>query len=511
VSPKTLRALIYNRVSADASGRRVSVDSQDRENRAWCTREGWNVAATITDNDRSASRFAGREREGYAQVKTALAGRTHGRIDVLVCWESSRAQRGLGDYTVVRDLCDQHGVLFAYGGRAYDLRDLNDRLATGLHALMDEQEAEKIRNRILRSHRDSVLRGTPRGVTPYGYQRNYDPHSGRMVGQSPHPDTAPIVREIADRILRGDTLYAVAQDLNRREVTTPRGHRDRQAGLNIERPGWSSSMIRNLMAKQSLAGIRTHHGHVTGEATWPALISPDRWTAVQAVLADPGRARAQTGRAPRYLLSGIAECAVCGAWLRPLTNRGRGTYVCAGATPTSPKGHVARLRRPLDVMVTAVLLDRLSRPTFLAWYTDLIGAEDGVDEGVREAQAELSALEGRLTLLEESLADPEGITPARFAKAEADLTPKIADARRRTTPGQADPLVLEVAGPDAVATWERWSTSGLLSRQRQVARALLRVVVDRNNGPRGSHEFDVSSVALSWRGRRGLVAVEDEV
>ncbi|HVL85053.1 MAG TPA: recombinase family protein, partial [Pseudonocardia sp.] len=59
------RAIIYTRVSSDPSGRRVSVASQEAENRAFCQRQGWTVVDVVTDNDRSASRFAVQQREGY--------------------------------------------------------------------------------------------------------------------------------------------------------------------------------------------------------------------------------------------------------------------------------------------------------------------------------------------------------------------------------------------------------------------------------------------------------------
>src|SRR5688572_5231111 len=100
--PAPLRALIYNRVSSDPSGRGLSVASQETENRAYCQREGWRVVAAVTDNDLSASAWATKSRPGFTEVQRRIVA---GDVDVLVCWEASRAYRDLAAYTLLRELC----------------------------------------------------------------------------------------------------------------------------------------------------------------------------------------------------------------------------------------------------------------------------------------------------------------------------------------------------------------------------------------------------------------------
>jgi DNA invertase Pin-like site-specific DNA recombinase len=74
------RALIYTRVSKDKRQGR-SVEEQEAECRRVCDHEGWRIADVLTDNDRSASRYASRSRPAWEQVKHRIA--TDG-IDVLV-------------------------------------------------------------------------------------------------------------------------------------------------------------------------------------------------------------------------------------------------------------------------------------------------------------------------------------------------------------------------------------------------------------------------------------------
>lgn len=488
-----LRALIYNRVSADPAGNRVSVASQDEENRAFCARQHWEVVGTITDNDRSASRFAVREREGYARVRATLAGTTSlGRIDVLVAWESSRAQRDLADYVTLRDLCVTYDVLFAYKGRVYDMRQGDDRFATGIDALVDEREAERIRERTLRGHRTSVAQGKPRGFAPYGYRREYDLATGRLLRQVPDPPTAAVVAELVRRLLGGATLYELAKDLNARGEPTPRQQHDRRRDRDVARPGWSSSQIRHLLSKPSLMGIRTHHGLPTGDATWEPIVDPADWARVQALLADPQRAAAARGVEVAHLMSGIAECGVCGGWLRPLTNRGRPTYVCGGVVPTAERGHVSCPRPALDELVTETVLAFAERGDIL---TRLVADErDGGDETAAAAAREAATLQARLDAFIASAADG-GVTPQALAMLEARLRPQIEDARRRAVPRSAPPVLAALTGADVRAAW----AGGLdLTGRRQVIRHLMRVIV-RRAPVRGAQRFDPSRVQIVWR------------
>src|SRR5262245_18581041 len=66
--PPVTRALIYTRVSQDRKKRGRSVAEQEAECRAVCEAEGWHVLDVLTDNDRSASRYATRGRPAWDEV-----------------------------------------------------------------------------------------------------------------------------------------------------------------------------------------------------------------------------------------------------------------------------------------------------------------------------------------------------------------------------------------------------------------------------------------------------------
>jgi site-specific DNA recombinase len=481
------RAVIYNRASADKTGQRVSVRSQETENRAWCDREDWEVAAVVSDSDRSATRFATRDREGYREVRDGLAGGRWGRVDVLVMWESSRGQRRLDGYLELRDLCETYDVRLAYRGRIYNLAEGDDRFSTGLDALLDEREAERVRDRIERSHRASVAEGKARGGIPYGYRRTYSPGTRRMERQVPDPRTKAVVAGIVADLLAGRTLHEIASRLNCDRVVTPQGERALRRGAEPSGQ-WTSSMIRNMLSKRSLIGERTHRGVVTGPAEWEPIVDPPDWRAVQALLGDPSRVRHHGGRDARWLLSGIAECAVCGAWLRPMRLRGRMTYACAGVVPTAPKGHVSRDAAALDAVVVLHVVQRLSAQSFLV---DLAGHRAGARTEAARARMEVDGLEAELASW--IVAAREGrVSASSFAAIEPGLQDKLEQARAQMVSAAEVPeVVLGIAGGDAARKWD----DADLDTQRRTVRAMLRVRVHRTTVP-GSSRFDLSSIEL---------------
>src|SRR5215218_7664021 len=174
------RAVIYTRVSSDPHDRGRSVDEQEQDCRAVCRHNGWDVARVFSDNDRSASRYATKTRPEHGKLIGFIES---GGADVLVTWESSRAQRDLDAYTKLRRLCERHGILWSYQGRVYDMGESTDRFSTGLDALLAERESDETRKRVLRAVRANAEKGRPHGKLLFGYRREYDPVKSELIGQ----------------------------------------------------------------------------------------------------------------------------------------------------------------------------------------------------------------------------------------------------------------------------------------------------------------------------------------
>lgn len=490
------RAGQYLRVSVDKSGRARSNDEQQRDNERDAAAENWRMVKTYRDPDRSASRYATKAREDYDLLLRDIARR---EIDLLYLWEPSRGSRRVSEWVTLIELAEAKHVLIRVTshGRTYDPANPRDRRSLLEDAVDSEYESGKVSVRVKRAAAASAAEGRPWGKVPYGYEREYDPHTGALVSQTPDPVTAPVLKEIVARILRGDPVRTIADDLTERGIPTPAQYRNVRRGLPTESlRGWSRGTLRTLLQSPTSVGLRVHQGAVVGEAGWEPLVSASDYQTVQQLLRSRVL-RMNPGSAVKHLLSGIAECGVCGARCVRQINNGIPSYVCGGlpARPGEPRPsrkHVTRAQDGLDAMVTLHVVDRLADPALLE---GISRAAAGADERAAVAVRELGELQARLAQFEESAKTKGGMLAASFERVAAGLVEQIAEVQGRMAQASGlPPAVLDLAGPDAVQRWAGIQSDK--SRQRQVVRALVRVVVHRSNLRRGVRGFDRSSIEI---------------
>lgn len=438
------RAVIYARVSRDTAGGR-SVEEQQGECRAECERQGWAVADVLVDNDISASRYSTKDRPEYARLRAILR-----PGDVLVTWEASRAQRDLARYVELRDLCAERGVFWSYSGRLFDLRDGDDRFATGLDALLAEKEAEQTRSRILRAHRANLAAGKPHGRVPYGYRVVRDPETGKSIGREPHPVEAPLLQEAARRVLDGQSSRSVLAWIN--EITAGTGWR------------WNLTTLKDRLCNPVYAGYRTHDERITGPGTWEGLWDLEAHDNLVAMYAARSTGTQPRGSEPRYLLTGIATCAVCGDKLQRAKVKGVSTVSCPGR-------HLGRKMETIDAVVTRVIESVLSTPEALAAMAD----SSSDTAAVTAARAQLAELQKRLEAVEEQIID--GTMPAATgARITTRLSEQIAEAEAAAAPVFTSGVVADLAAaPDPVATWRTLP----LTAKREFIRTTMTIKVHR--------------------------------
>lgn len=488
---RTRTAGLYQRVSNDPRGESVSPAQQEKENRAWCAANGYEIVWSITDSGFSASRFATKERPGYEQVARNLGGESP--VDILVAWESSRYARDLEGYVELRNLCTAGGrnVLLAYKARVYDFTQSGDRFSTGLDALLAERESDEVQERVLRSVRARVTEGRAHGRITYGYRSIHDPYSGKPLGREPDPETAPIVAEMCRRVLDGESLHALTRELIERGVPSPGAVRKVRRGEDpSEARGWIRNDLRRLVMNPAYAAIRTHNKVETGRAEWEPLISEEEHRGLVALVRNPARVNNLDWR-PRYLLAGIAVCGVCGAQCRRVMNHTSASYACDATR--GGRRCVSRLQEPLDQLVTGVVLGRMADPEFREAFTaPAERPDDGPDPHV-----ELAALEARLRAFDEA-AETGELSPAAYGRMEARLVPQIEAARARTVVERIPAPVRDlVEADDPPELWhsDRFS----LPRKRAAIRYLLDVTILPIVGRRGLHGFDPSRIDIQVR------------
>jgi DNA invertase Pin-like site-specific DNA recombinase len=125
-----------------------------------------------------------------------------------------------------------------------------NRLVGRLLAIVDAEEVERTRARVLAAHQQLAVEGRPQGGRCYGfdYERDAEKRSVRVI----NPAEAQVVREIADKLVSGHSATSIAGDLNARGVPSPRG-----------KGRWHLSSLKYVISKPAVAGLRSHHGKLT--------------------------------------------------------------------------------------------------------------------------------------------------------------------------------------------------------------------------------------------------------
>lgn len=329
------RAAIYGRQS---HGRQASVDDQVREAMQVCGREGW--TETIYTDKVSASRFGTKERGGWSELTVDV---TAGKIDVVIVWDSTRADRTPETWSWFLERCRRREVSIysVRDGREYDPRNPGDWRRLHEDGVQAGYESEIKSADVKRGVAGAALAGRPHGRSAYGLTRRYDAHDRRKFTEEPdeHADT---VREIVRRVALEDPIKAITDSLNERGIASPFG------GV------WSRRVVRRLATNPAYIGKRSHNG-VLHDATWPALVDEPTFLRAQEVLAAPDRQRSAPG-SKRHLLSYLAV-ASCGSQLQAWSVRDgrRPAYRCHG------DGCIGVDMMALDAYVTELVCARLAR------------------------------------------------------------------------------------------------------------------------------------------------------
>lgn len=464
------RAVIYARVSADDQRKGRSVGQQEDECRAAARDAAVEVIDVFKDNDRSASRYSRRIREGHRDLLSFLA---TGCVDMLILWEPSRGDRELERWAGLLNLCRRRGIRIhvVVHRRTYDLDNARDWRTLAEDGVDSAYESEKTRERIMRHVRDNAAKGRPHGKLLYGYRRIYDDR-GNYVEQVPHEGQAPVVQEAASRIRAGESLYAVARDFNERGITAPRGG------------SWLPMQIRRLVLNPGYVARRVHQGTVVGAAEWPALVDEQTHAECASRLNDPRR-RTNRDTSIRHLLSGTARCGVCGAGMRIQNNRGNLSYMCPAKFCTAVK------KSKLDGHIEDMIRARLKKPDGLAI---LVRHHGSSNEDSLAAMNEAAALRSRLEEFYVSAAAGK-LSPAGLASVEVRLLPQIEAAEKLATAAPIPEFMLGSFGENPELPWDDM----VISQQREVVARLADVRV----GPtvRGTRTFDPRRLGQSrWIG-----------
>jgi site-specific DNA recombinase len=330
------RAVAYIRVSKERDGM-ISPELQLASIEQHCERLGYAIVETISDLDLT-GRFWKRR-----QVERAIGLIESGKADVLVVWKVSRVSRNRKDWAIAVDRVEGVGGRMESATEPMDTTTSSGRFARGMLAELAAFESERIGEQWKETHERRVRQGLPANGKPrFGYQ--YD----KATGFTPDPVTGPVLREMYERYLSGQSVYALVKFLNDGPTRPVTGYGVSKDGL------WSARTIRRILDQGFGAGYITRHGERV-QGSHPAVITPAQW--------DEYLSRRETRRVNRrierspYLFSGLIRCS-CGSPMNAgLFGSGRtAKYRCKAAADkrSHPGGYV------MATVVEAAVLEQLA-------------------------------------------------------------------------------------------------------------------------------------------------------
>ncbi|WP_044511217.1 recombinase family protein [Mycobacterium simiae] len=313
-NPTQVRAGCYCRISSDPKDKRAGVDRQREDTAALCEMKGWTLVGYYIDNNRSAS--SGGDRPEWDRLLTDIKA---GKIDAIAAFDQDRNWRVMDEFVDLRRFFKSLGreiPLTTTGQGDVDLYSPTGVLTAEIKTAFSEHEIAMMRVRQRRAARQRAERGIPQWRNAFGY-----------INHEPDPQTAPLVVEAYNALLRGVSISEIARNLNS------------LGAYGISGKPWSASTMSSFLRAPRNAGLRSHTfkdekkgemvTEIVGPGTWPALVDEKTWKRAQAKLNAPGRHRPKTVR--KHLLTGALACGKpgCGGHLAGYqTSKGDGAYRC---------------------------------------------------------------------------------------------------------------------------------------------------------------------------------------
>lgn len=482
-----MRCVVYARQSKTRDGSE-SIETQIEACKAACERLGYDVVAVLAEPpSTSGYKNRGKSREKF---KLLLAGFVAGEWEMVMAYKTDRLSRGGGPgWAPLLDAIEAAHL------------DLDRAVATpsgfisefeiGIRASMDREESKKLSERMSDLSARKAKQGKPQGGRrPFGYQDD-------MV--TIKEDEAEVLREMARRLISGQSFKSIAWWLNEQGITTTTGKL------------WYPLTVRNMLRKPRYGGLRVHQGKEY-PAIWETVFSPESWEQLKTTLLLRTQSNPNVPKARRYLLTGIAHCGGCGKPMNGMTKRDhpsrpiRRTYQCrvqGDAHKEHGCGGVTRNADALDHWVRESVLAHLASSSLL----ELLGTSGEDATVIHQLIHDREQQRARLNQFVDDYATGL-LTRPQFERAKTTAQSELERIERlltRQASGHALPSML----PTDKSAAEAWKEADTDWRRELVTGLIERVVVKPGNTKPFydidgvTARFDPSLIEIEWRSFKG--------
>lgn len=493
---KPQRAIILARISDDRDGKEEGVGRQKSDSRKLADMLGWTVGpeATHVITENSVSAYARRKvcrgclkpvRQCECRDKHESVMRTYrpelrrvlqmlksGEADALICYHLDRVFRDMRDLEDLIDVVREqelYGRVKAFTGSLH-FDSPSDVTNMRIGVAIASGSSDDTARRVARAREDRAKAGRfGGGVRPFGFEPD---------GVTVREAEAAEIRDWADKLLKGISLFAITTSLNERKL------------LTVKARAWRTAAVRETLLSPRVAGLAVHQVEakarklrkagqpvpydvgVVGKGQWPAILPEETWRAVAGLLSDPSR-RTSPHSHVRWLGSLIYKCGVCAeagvdstVSVGTVLNGQGPAYRCRAHT-----GHIRRAQAPVDDFVTELVIRRLAMPDAIGLFAPQVPEVDRAGlhaeaAVLRERANQLAAAFAAGTVTAAQLSAGSEVLNKRLTEIDAELAASVV-----SSPLDGIPLGTE----DVAAAWAKLS----LVKRRTIVKTLVEVTLDR--------------------------------
>jgi DNA invertase Pin-like site-specific DNA recombinase len=384
------KAATYSRYSTDGQSEE-SITDQQRVATNYAARHGMTVVQQYSDAGISGAALG--NRPGVLKMIAAAESK---HFAVLLLNDTTRLSRSQDLSPLIAKL--RHlGVRVIGVQDGFDSESRTARMQAGMSGIMSEEFRAMISDRTRSARNMRAQERKPVGGKAYGYSAGT-----RTV----IPEQEAIVQRIFARYVEGASFRTIAHELNAERVPSPGSM---WAGRKVRRAsGWMMNAVKGILENELYTGAVTWNKTVwsrdpvsgrrvcrpRAKEEWIQyqddalrIVSDDVWARARrrTKVSRNSDARLKAGGKPKYALSGLLHCAVCGAHYILIA---AATYKCSsninGGNSACPNERVLRKERA-EKIILGPINDGLLAPQRVAKIAKEFQAEYAarVREGAR--------------------------------------------------------------------------------------------------------------------------------
>ncbi len=365
-------AVIYARYSSHVQND-ASIEQQIAECRSYASEHNLRIIGTYADHAMSGRSD---KRPEFQRMMRAAEGR---KFQVVLSYKSNRISRNMLHALAYEDKLSKYGVRVVYAKEEFGDNAAGRfalRTMMNVNQFYSENMAEDIRRGLM----DSAMQCKVVAAMPLGYKKGDD--GKYAIDES----TAPIVREIFQRVYSGEMFAVIADDLNARGIRTKLG-----------KP-WGRSSFHSLLTNERYVGVYLYDT-VRIEDGMPQIIDKEVFYAVQDIVkkkATPIKGRRRENG--EYLLTGKLFCGYCNSPMVGISGTGKSGamhyYYTCQKRRTDKTCHKKNVRRDwIEIMVADALKMYVLQDDTIEWIADMVMA---YAKKFREEDTQIDYLQAKL-------------------------------------------------------------------------------------------------------------------